>query len=209
MKKTMKRFAAIIAAVMTFSAMSSMSVFATDIETAGGTATVDLKANTTFTTAYIDNPIQDVWNVSVDTAELVWDITTTTSGTYDITWNPDTQSYSRTLNTGTASAVVTNGATKNIAVTNKSNFDISSSTAIALEDGQGFDMVTLSNVTDVFTVSDVSNLSGALGETNTSAISITLAKPGALDEIPGDDTATKVGTATISFSKSGNTYAEN
>ena len=74
----------------------------------------------TFTKNITDNDIHDVWNVTVDTTALVWDVTFTTAGTRTITWNPETQEYTTSTNSG-QNATITNGATKNIAVTNKSN----------------------------------------------------------------------------------------
>ena len=99
-------------------------------------------------------------------------------------------------------------------MTNKSNFDINTTTTIALvDDVAGFDTTTQTPVTaaQMFTVNDITSLSGALNETNTDNISITLVKPGAFDDTyTNDDTQyTKNATATISFVKNGNVYGYN
>lgn len=213
MMKMTRKMAAMVAAMMAVSSIGAVNAFAetTPVTSAGASASVDLMGNVTYTPNITDNDIQPVWSIEVETSALVWDVTVTPSGTNTITWNPQTQSYNKVFNAGSATAVVNGEATKNISVTNKSNFNINTTTTIALEDGGLWDATTQSPVTnpnEIFTVNDITSLSGALNENNTGNISITLIKPGTLmDTSTNDNTqATKNATATISFNMVGEVY---
>jgi hypothetical protein len=157
MKKTMKRLAAITATMMTVSALSSISVFAdptisTEHYTNGGdskSTSVSLQAkvvNTTSSTsagAFSSNVDTEkhIWNVTIDTAELQWDIVRNNDRVYQqkLTWDPSNHSYVKendesyvindtyTLNAGETAA-------KSFNIRNDSNFAITSATNISPAD---------------------------------------------------------------------------
>lgn len=150
MNKMTKRFAAIIAAVMTVSAMSGMSAFAlaTEHYTEGGTsqsATVDLQARVSSTTqsssvGRVDGTKDDtekhIWDVTISADTLTWDLVKNDNTAYkqNITWNPSTHTYDVTNGdvdtvVSTYSVASTDTAAKTVNVANNSNFDITSATA--------------------------------------------------------------------------------
>ena len=152
MNKMTKRFAAIIAAVMTVSAMSSMSAFAlttrhyTDT-TDPQTATVDLQARVASTTTStsvgaVDQDADDtgkhIWDVTISADTLKWDLVKNDETVYkqNVTWNPTTHTYDVTRGdddhvNSTYSVASEDTAAKTINVENNSNFAITSATATA------------------------------------------------------------------------------
>ena len=157
MKKTMKRFAAITATMMTISALGSISAFAdptieTEHYTNGGDSqntSVSLQAkvvNTTSSTSAgnfstnVDTE-KHIWNVTIDTAELQWDIVRNNDRVYQqkLTWDSSNHSYVKendedyVINdTYTLDAGQTYDKTFNIQ--NDSNFAITSVTTISPAD---------------------------------------------------------------------------
>ncbi|MBQ1433489.1 MAG: hypothetical protein IIZ09_10370 [Ruminococcus sp.] len=187
MMKMTRKMAAMVAAMMAVTSIGAVNAFAeiidrpadNDLEpNRSGNVSVELKANVTETTDYVPNPIQAVWNINVDTSSLLWNITVTDSGTYDIVWNPETQSYVRGTPSGVKSAVITDAsATKYIRVTNKSNFDISSNTSISFDESALDGSSVAEN--QVFDVQNITNLPGR-GDNNANVgnIGITLTENG-------------------------------
>jgi hypothetical protein len=156
MKKTMKKFAAMIAAVMTVSAMGGMSTFAANVVSDhyvdGGTtqsATVDLQAKVSNTTTSDsaggfdpskDDSDKHIWNVTISAATLTWDLVRNNNTVYkqNVTWNPVDHIYEvtpgdndTTLSTYTVADDDT--AAKPVNVKNDSNFAIRSQTEITNE----------------------------------------------------------------------------
>ena len=209
----MKKLSALTAAVLAFTMVGTIGASAETIDTQGGSASVELKGNVTRTSAIVDNPIQDVWNVTVDTTALVWDVTITEGGTRTITWDPETQTYSAVNSYTGESVVITNGETKNIAVTNKSNFDVYTRTTLSTEHESLDDLTTGSHysVNEVFTVNDISQ-EDPVYRADTKNIAITLVQPGVINEhydLPDGNEATTIATALIEFIKTGDTYTFN
>lgn len=151
MKKTMKRFAAITATMMTISALGSISAFAdptieTDhyIDTQDSqNANVELKAKVSQTDvinsagAYSTNVDTEkhIWNVTIDTTTLTWDIVRTNDTKYQqkLTWDPSTHSYVKENDenyTVVDSYRLANNETadKTFNIHNDSNFAITSAT---------------------------------------------------------------------------------
>lgn len=153
MKKTMKKFAAMIAAVMTVSAMGGMSTFAADVTSNhyvdGDTtksATVDLRAKVSSTTTSDsagdfdpnkDDSNKHIWNVTISADNLTWDLVKNDNTVYkqNVTWNSETHSYDVTRGDDDATLstyTVAQGDTvdKTVNVKNDSNFAITSATEI-------------------------------------------------------------------------------
>lgn len=152
MKKTMKRFAAITATMMTISALGSISAFADPITSEHyengpnvQNASVELQArvsNTTSSTsagAYSNNVDTEkrIWSVTIDTANLQWDIVRNNDTKYQqkLTWDPSTHSYVKANDV--SSDVVDSysladplSAEKTFTIHNDSNFAINSLTTI-------------------------------------------------------------------------------
>lgn len=154
MKKTMKRFAAITATMMTISALGSISAFADPtIETdhyidtqESQNASVELKAKV----SSVDTPVEEgdidpnnndsvnhIWNVTIDADTLQWDIvrTDTTRKYQVVTWDPVNHTYTKTVghnqNTVSSYALADNQtADKSFNIKNDSNFAITSVTSI-------------------------------------------------------------------------------
>lgn len=161
MKKTTKTLAAMLAAVMTVSALGSMSAFAiTDVTsnhyTEGGetkSATVDLQAKVTdgdntetdgsFNEENVDTG-KHIWNVTISADTLKWDLVKNTTTTYyqTLTWDATNHKYTAARATGDGSVQSTaaqyevaspDTADKTVNVQNDSNFAITSATNIATE----------------------------------------------------------------------------
>lgn len=153
MKKTMKRFAAITATMMTISALGSISAFAEPITSenyANGpeyqNASVALQAkisnvDTDVVEGSIDptqnDSVNRIWNVTIGADTLQWDIvrTDTTRKYQVITWDPVNHTYNKTVGDvqGTVSSyALANNETaeKSFNIKNDSNFAITSVTSI-------------------------------------------------------------------------------
>ena len=187
MMKMTRKMAAMVAAMMAVTSIGAISAFAETItgpassypedSDRSGNVSVELWADVTQTPAYVPNPIQAVWNINVDTSSLEWKITVTDSGTYDIVWDPVTQSYGTTSPLENKRAVITEGsATKYIRVTNKSNFDITSHTTIRFDESALGEEMTDE---EVFNVQEITGLPGR-GDYNANVgdIGITLTDKG-------------------------------
>lgn len=156
MKKTMKKFAAIIAAMMTVSALSSMSAFALETQHYTDTqdpqtATVDLQAKVASTTTSTsvgevdpnaDDTGKHIWNVTISANILTWDLVKNDNTAYkqNVTWNPETHTYNITDGivdnvVSTYSVASGDTAAKVVNVENNSNFAITSTTATTNPDG--------------------------------------------------------------------------
>ena len=155
MKKTMKRFAAITATMMTISALGSISAFAEPTITSDNysdgpeykNASVALQAkisnvDTDVEEGSIDptknDSVNRIWNVTIDADTLQWDIvrTDTTRKYQVITWDPVNHTYTKTVgndqNTVSSYALADNqSAEKSFNIKNDSNFAITSVTSIA------------------------------------------------------------------------------
>ena len=155
MKKTMKRFAAITATMMTISALGSISAFTDPTITSDHyidgpeykNASVALQAkissvDTPMVEGDIDPNKNDsanrIWNVTIDADTLQWDIvrTDTTRKYQVITWDPVNHTYTKTVgndqNTVSSYALADNqSAEKSFNIKNDSNFAITSVTSIA------------------------------------------------------------------------------
>ena len=164
----MKKFAAIIAAMMTVSVFSSMSAFATvnpiiltndDDEKS---ASIDLTVTNDLGTSnvYQSSP---TWNVEVLQPEglLYWSLTGTQTNTYTLTWDPSTKSYT----SGAAAVSYSDGTGafegKTVTITNNSNFAVSANAAVT--DGFALDKNSINSIdaaggTGSFTITPNSNL---------------------------------------------------
>ncbi len=154
MKKTMKRFAAITATMMTISALGSISAFAEPITSenyANGpeyqNASVALQAkisnvDTDVVEGSIDptqnDSVNRIWNVTIGADTLQWDIvrTDTTRKYQVITWDPVNHTYNKTVGDDqdtVSSYALADGQTaeKSFNIKNDSNFAITSVTSIA------------------------------------------------------------------------------
>jgi len=215
--KMTRKMAAMVAAMMAVTSIGAVNAFAEIIDrpadydlepNRSGNVSVELKANVTETPAYVPNPIQAVWNINVNTSSLLWNITVTDSGTYDIVWDPGTQSYSTTSPSEDKRAVITDdSATKYIRVTNKSNFDISSTTSITFDES-ALDGSSVAE-SQVFGVQDIENIPGR-GNNNVGDIGITLTENGLTIFKEGfagpEGGEVRVANANIFFTKVGTVY---
>lgn len=190
MNKMTKRFAAIIAAVMTVSAMSSMSAFAlttrhyTDT-TDPQTATVDLQAKVASTTTSTsvgavdpnaDDTGKHIWDVTISAETLTWDLVKNDNTAYkqNVTWNPETHTYDVTNGdvdtvVSTYSVASEDTAAKTINVINNSNFAITSATAAPQSESACGATFSVTDPTEAIAIGanadttitiDVSNMSG-------------------------------------------------
>ena len=168
MKKTMKKFAAIIAAMMTVSVFSSMSAFATENpitltnDNDEKSARIDLTVTNDLVTSnvYQSSP---TWNVEVLQQEglLSWSLTGTQINTYTLTWDPSTKSYT----SGAAAVSYSDGTGtfegKTVTITNNSNFAVSANatvtTGFAL-DNDSINSIAAAGGTGSFTITPNSNL---------------------------------------------------
>lgn len=216
MNKMTKRFAAIIAAVMTVSAMSSMSAFALTTQhyidtTDPQTATVDLQARVASTTTstsvgdvdqYADDTGKHIWDVTISAETLTWDLVKNDNTAYkqNITWNPSTHTYDVTNGdidnvVSTYSVASTDMVAKTINVANNSNFAITSATATAApQSGDAYGAT--------FSVTDPTGAI-AIGESADTTITIDVSHMSNFDSAD----YVSVGTATITLTATGEIQA--
>ena len=223
MKKTMKKFAAIIAAMMTVSALSSMSAFATPtiIEDANDTtAQVPVKVALITTDTRVPDGM-DVWNVAVDTTALEWTITKNIGGT--LHWDPSSHTYTTGTNNVTykcddgsfytAEDFVYEDVNNRriINVTNNSNFGIAASASISDSGSYGTaDWFTVKYQGHDMSENDFYGIGTAANPSDT--ISEEFVVYPEFEEILADwqdigsvNNTVQVGTITFSFTKGNNT----
>lgn len=155
MKKMNRKITAMLAAVMTMSAMGAMNAFAieTNHYAEGGTsqsAEVDLQAKvsagtTTETPGSVDSSKDDtdkhIWNVTISADTLQWNLVKNDTVTYTqtLTWDPVNHVYTYARNDdwsndsteSTYTVADTDTASKIVNVKNDSNFEITSTTVTA------------------------------------------------------------------------------
>ena len=228
MNKMTKRFAAIIAAVMTVSAMSSMSAFAeTQTITSepvsnpevGLNIAIDAVSDNLSAEVGSDETTTNKWNVTIDQSELTWQVVQTTQytgGTYNITWNASTGRYEQSAPNGggeinSTSSTITGDATKVFSIQNKSNFPLTYSVEIvANASNESIHTAPSYEWGDAFTIAYGSSASNAASEeygyssptqlayNNTEYVGITLDQT-KLDHYFVDVNTTQVAKASITM----------
>ena len=218
MKKMTRKTAVMLASAMMASAMMGAGVFAdaTSISTENGqeggdskTADVTLQIGVSDTQNEVvtgaRDPDQDdtqyhIWNVTIDTNSLAWNVvkTTTTTKSQTLTWNPSTHTYTAgqggILNTVNSFSLADGeNAQKGFNITNDSNFAVSA--AIAVSELDGF-----SDNSDLFTVTSP-NDAIAIGAYATCGITLNPGNIKSAAEL--GESLTTVGTARITLTASG------
>lgn len=228
MKKTMKKFAAIIAAMMTVSALSSMSAFATEQNftnepnsnpEVGLYIEIDAVPHNLSDNVAIDEQNINKWNVTINQSELTWQVVQTTQysgGTYNITWNAAAGHYEQSTPSGggvpgATSSTITDEATKVFSIQNKSNFPLNYSVAIientdneSISTAQSYEWSDAFSLAYGNTAEDAASSYNSysdptsLGYNSTEYVGITL-DPQMLAYYYGDVNSTKVANASITL----------
>lgn len=190
MKKMTRKTAVMLASAMMASAMMSAGVFAdaTSISTQNGqdggdsqTADVTLQIDVSETQNAVEtgarDPLQDdtkyhIWNVTIDTNSLAWNVvrTTTTTKSQTLTWDPTNHTYTsgqgNTLSTvDTYTLAEGSNAQRDIGIKNDSNFDINAEIAVNEQPGYSKENTSL------FTVTEPTNAI-AVGETGYCSVTL-------------------------------------
>lgn len=185
MKKMTRKTAVMLASAMMASAMMGAGVFADTTITEDPqqtpaqvpmTLTGSVSTNNSEATVSNDASLSKIWNVTIDTDGLNWEVTQTnnfTGGSYNINWDASTHRYVKTQTTGagqcTSSITSVAEAEKSFTIDNDSNFGLTYDVSLV----QGTDYATYfdSDISYVFTIAN-GNDSVPSGSFNTVTITM-------------------------------------